>query len=138
MSNVNDYKFAKMLDTFKLKVLDNQKKRVSEAEAIMHDPKHQWKDEEQKNLAGVKCEDYKKWLIFYQTFYDEGIELVRQHEGLVNKMSKIYDRWYSDISNDGKQEVEIMSSQAEMLANIFFEIYKELLPCNKITIFPIN
>ena len=45
-------------------------------------------------------------------------------------MSKVYDKWYSDISNDGKQEVELMSCQADWLCEVFGEIYKELLPLN--------
>jgi len=61
-------------------------------------------------------------------FYKAGRNLVGQHENLVNKMSKIYDNWYNNISNDGKQEVEMMRSQADLLCELMGELYKELLP----------
>ncbi len=128
MSNCNDFLFAKHLDQFKLRVLDPQKRKVSEADAIMCDPKHQWKDAEQKTMAGAKCESYKQWLSFYQAFYDEGLKLCTQHENLVNKTAKWYSRWYDEVSNEGKQETEIMSAQADSLNEIFSEMFKELLP----------
>jgi hypothetical protein len=130
MSNMNNYAFAKQLDQFKAKILDPQIKRVADAEAIMHDPNHQWKDEEQKKKGQATYDNYKAWLVVYQTHYDEGMKLVKQHESLVNTMSKIYDRWYSDISNEGKQETEMMSMQADMLCELMGELYKELLPLN--------
>ena len=45
-------------------------------------------------------------------------------------MSKVYDKWWNDISNEGKQETEIMSMQADMMNEMFGEIYKELKPLN--------
>jgi hypothetical protein len=55
---------------------------------------------------------------------------VKQHEALVNSLSRWYDTWYANISNEGKQETELMSSQADMLNSIFTEIYNELKPLN--------
>jgi hypothetical protein len=128
MSNVNNYKFARQMDQFNMKVLIPQKEKISKAETIMHDTKHQWKDEAQKVTAGHQLDTYKAWLLFYQKHYDEGMELVKQHENIVNLLSKWYDTWYQNISNEGKQETELMSSQADMLAELMGEIYKELAP----------
>jgi hypothetical protein len=130
MSNVNNWQFAKILDNFKAKVLDPQIKRVADAEVIMHDEKHVWENKEQKESAQARYDSYKAWQKFYQVHYDSGMELVKQHENLVNLMSKLYDCWYDNISNEGKQETELMSSQADMLAEIFVAIYNELKPLN--------
>ena len=130
MSNVNNYAFSNKLESFKAKILDPQITRVAEAEKIMHDPNYAWKDEEARKAGQAKYDNYKAWQTFYQSFYDEGVKLTTQHENLTNLMSKIYDKWYSDISNEGKQETELMSIQADWLAEIFGDIYKELLPLN--------
>lgn len=128
MSNVNNYEFAKQLDQFSLKILEPQRKKIVDAEVIMHNPSHPWKDEAQKQAAGKQLEVYKAWLLVYQTHYDAGMRLVQQHEQMVNNLSKWYNVWRENISNEGRQETEIMGSQAEMLNEIFCEMYKELLP----------
>ena len=128
MSNVNNYEFAKQLDQFKVRILDPQIKRVEEAKAIMDNKDYPWKDEEAKTAGQAKFDNYKSWLAFYQEFYNQGMLLVQQHENLTNKMSKVYDSWFTNISNEGKQETELMSSQAEILCELFGEIYKELAP----------
>ncbi|MGD0340317.1 MAG: hypothetical protein ABSA76_01230 [Bacteroidales bacterium] len=128
MSNVNNYAMAKQMDQFKLKVLDPQLQRTREAEVIMHDANRKWDSEEQKKQAQAKYDSYKAWTAFYQKHYDEGMNLVTQHENLVNKLSKWYDCWYENISNDGKQESEMMNAQADLLNEIFVDIYKELQP----------
>ena len=128
MSNVNNYKFANLLQLFQTKVIDPQIKRVEEAQAIMDDSTYQWKDKAQKESGEARLKSYKDWLAFYQEFHRQGMELVKQHEGLTNNLSKWYDKWREDVSNEGKQEVEIMSSQADFLNEIFSEIYRELLP----------
>lgn len=128
MSNLNDYAFSKKLDVFKAKILDPHKEKVAKAEAIMHDPNHQWKDDEQKKAGQAQYDAYKAWLAVYQTHYDEGMKLCAQHEHLTNLLSKWYDRWYAEVSNEGRQEVEMMSMQADALNEIFSEIYQELKP----------
>lgn len=128
MSNVNNWVFAKQMDNFKMKILDPQQKKVDEASAIMNDPKHQWKDKEERKLAQAKYDNFKAWLQYYLVFYKEAMTLISQHENLVNNMAKWYGVWYDNISNEGKQETELMSSQADMLAGIFAEIFKELQP----------
>jgi hypothetical protein len=130
MSNANNYAFANKLQSFKEKILDPHVEKTAKAEKIMHDPNYKWENEEKKKLAQAQYAVYKAWQMQYQTFYDEGLKLCTQHESLVNKMSKVYDNWYQNISNEGKQETEIMSSQADMLCELMGEIYKELLPLN--------
>jgi hypothetical protein len=128
MSNVNNYAFAKKIDNFKEKVLDPQIVRVAKAEQVMHDDKHVWASDDQKKAAQAQYDSYKAWLAFYQSHYDEGLKLCTQHEQLVNNLSKWYDCWYENISNNGKQETEMMNAQADMLQEIFVAIYTELKP----------
>ena len=130
MSNVNNWHYANMLTDFETKVIAPQRKRVDDAQAIMDKSDYPWKNDEQKKLAEEKLKSFKYWLQFYLEFYKEGLNLVNQHENLVNKMSKWYDSWYENISNEGKQETELMNSQAEMLHGIFEDIYQELKPLN--------
>ena len=126
----NNWEFAKVLQTFKTKVLDPQEKRTAEAYAIMIDPKYRWRNEGQKELGQSKLDNYRVWLDHYKTFYAEGSKLIQDHEALVDMLSKWYGTWYNNISNNGKQETEIMEMQAEMLNEIFVEIYKALQPLN--------
>jgi hypothetical protein len=128
MSNVNNWEFAKHLQQFKLKILDSQIAKVDKAKKIMDDPKYPWKDDAQKNTAKATLEGYKAWLNFYQEFYKQGMMITEQHEGLVNLLAKWYANWYDNISNEGRQEAEIMKAQADMLQEIFCEIYEELVP----------
>jgi hypothetical protein len=127
-TNVNNYRFSEILGTFKQKILDPHKEKTLKAEAIMNDPTYKWRDDAQKKAGEEQLKLYNIWLQFYETVLKEGNDLCFQHENLVNKMSKLYDNWYENISNEGKQETEIMSMQADMLCEIFGEIYKELAP----------
>ena len=136
MSNVNNYKFAENLKTFEAKVLMPQRKRVQDAINIMNDPAHQWKDAEQKASGQKQLEVYQAWLQFYEDFYKEGLNLSVQHENLVNLLCKWYEQWRNDISNEGRQEVEIMSMQANMLNDIFSEMFKILQPLNLAGVMP--
>ena len=128
MSNTNNYAFANKLQSFKEKILDPHVEKTLKAEKIMHDENYQWRDDAHKQNAQSQYDAYKAWRTWYQTFYDEGLKLCTQHEQLTDKMSKVYDKWYSDISNEGKQEIELMQCQADWLNEIFTEIYKELKP----------
>ena len=128
MSNLNNYQFAKQLDQFKAKILDPQKIKVEKASAIMKDDTYKWESEDKKKAGQAQYDAYKAWLAVYETHYQEGMKLCAQHEHLVNNLSKHYDQWYNNVSNEGKQETELMSSQADILQNIFVEIWKELKP----------
>jgi len=127
-SNLNNYLFAQKLDIFKAKILDPHKIKVEKAEAIMHDTNHPWKDDEQRKAGQAQYDAYKAWLLVYQTHYDEGMKLCAQHEKFTNLLSKWYARWFDEVSNEGKQETEMMSMQADTLCEIFTEIYQELKP----------
>ena len=126
MSNVNNWQFAKQLDTFKTKVIDPQSKKVDEAEKIMSDDKYQWASEEAKKTAQAKYDYLRAWLQYYLVFYKEGLALITQHENIVNNIAKWYAKWYNDVSNEGRQETEIMGSQADMIQEIFSEMFKEI------------
>jgi predicted methyltransferase len=128
MSNVNNYKFAQQLDLYKAKEIDALAKNVEDAKVIMADPKRVWDSATQKESAQARLDQMKERLARLQYFHAEGMELVKQHEALVNSLSKWYDLWWQNISNEGRQETEMMSSQADMLQQIFVEIFKELKP----------
>jgi hypothetical protein len=130
MSNVNNYKFASQLDLYKSKEIDALAKNVEDAKAIMADTKRVWDSATQKESAQARLDQMKERLARLQYFHAEGMELVKQHEALVNSLSRWYDLWWQNISNEGKQETELMSSQADMLQQIFVEIWKELKPLN--------
>jgi cell division septum initiation protein DivIVA len=130
MSNVNNYKFASQLDLYKSKEVDALAKNVEDAKAIMADTKRVWDSATQKESAQARLDQMKERLARLQYFHAEGMELVKQHEALVNSLSRWYDLWWQNISNEGRQEVELMSSQADMLQQIFVEIWKELKPLN--------
>jgi hypothetical protein len=130
MSNVNNYKFASQLDLYKSKEVDALAKNVEDAKAIMADTKRVWDSATQKESAQARLDQMKERLARLQYFHAEGMELVKQHEALVNSLSRWYDLWWQNISNEGKQETELMSSQADMLQQIFVEIWKELKPLN--------
>jgi cell division septum initiation protein DivIVA len=128
MSNVNNYKFASQLDLYKSKEVDALAKNVEDARVIMADTTRVWATPEGKEASVARLEQMKQRLARLQAFHAEGMELVKQHEALVNNLSKWYDLWWQNISNEGKQETEIMGSQADMLNSIFTEIYNELKP----------
>lgn len=128
--NVNDWQFGKHLEQFKVRVLDPQIKRVAEAKAIAEDPDYQWKDDQLKEAGMARYKSYQDALAFYQEFYNQGKTLIMQHERLVNNLAKWYAKWHSDISNEGRQETEMMSMQADILQEIFVEMYQHLKPLN--------
>ena len=130
MQNVNDYAFAKQLDLYKAKEIDVLKKNTEDAAKIIGDPNYPWKTPEAKEAGMTRFAQMKSRLAILEKFHEEGMTLVKQHEALVNTMSKVYDNWYQNISNEGKQETELMSSQADILCELMGDIYKELLPLN--------
>lgn len=130
MSNVNDYEFAKKLGSYKIRVVDAQASRVEDAKKIMDDPNYNWPSAEAKETAQKKYDSFKASLAFYQDVYDSGLKLTVQHENLVNLLAKWYNRWREDVSNEGVQEKELMSMQADLLSEIFCEMYKELKDLN--------
>jgi len=125
---VNNWEFAKQLDIFKSHELDKLIKQVQDAKKIVDDKAYPWADDSTKKVSLIKYDQMQRRLAIMQSFHDEGTELVKQHEELVFLLSKLYDRWYNDISNDGKQETELMESQADIINDIFTELYNILKP----------
>lgn len=135
---VNNYVFAKLLDEFKQAELDYLEKEIEKAEKIVSDILYPWKDEETRKVGVAKFDKMVSRFAFLQRFYKEGLEFATQHEDLVNKLCKWYDTWRTDISNDGKQEAEMMEMQADLLHGIFEEIYEAIKPLGLDEIKPPN
>jgi hypothetical protein len=127
---VNNYEFAKLLDAFKAIEIIRLEKQVDEAFIIISDINYKWKDDNQKKSSQVRFDQMKTRLAWLLNFHKEGGRLVEQHEAMTNLLSKIYDYWYNNISNEGKQETEMMEMQADCLNEIFVSIYKALKPLN--------
>jgi hypothetical protein len=125
---VNNWKFAEQLDQYKSRELDPLVKEVDAAFKIMSDINYKWADEEQKKNAQAKYDRIFARLQFIKGFLEGGIEIVRQHEDLVTLLSKLYDTWYSEVSNDGKQETDLMEGQALKINEIFTELFNALKP----------
>lgn len=125
---VNNYEFAKRLDLFKRDELDPLEAEVNKAEKIISDLHYKWKDEDQRKIGQIKFDKMLSRFAFLQKFYEEGMKLTLQHESLVNNLCKWYEVWRNDVSNDGKQEAEMMEMQAEILHKVFEEIYEALKP----------
>lgn len=134
---VDDYNFAKILDNFKRDVLDPLNIEEDKAFKIITDIHYRWAGEEQKKLAEAKFEKIKVRNVFYKKMYKAGMDLTLEHERLTNSLCKWYDVWYNNISNNGRQETEMMEMQADMLHEIFVEIYNALKPL-KLDIKPPN
>jgi hypothetical protein len=125
---VNNYEFAKILDSFKRDVLDPLEIEEGKAFKIISDLNYKWASDEQRKLANAKFDKMAARNAFYKKMYKAGMDLTLQHEKLVNSLCRWYDVWYNDISNNGKQEAEMMEMQADMLQGIFVEIYQALQP----------
>ena len=125
---VNNYEMAHALDIFKRDVLDPLDIEEDKAFKIITDIHYRWAGEEQKKLAEAKFEKIKARNAFYKKMYKAGMDLTLEHERLTNSLCKWYGQWYDNISNNGKQETEMMEMQADMLQGIFVEIYKALQP----------
>jgi hypothetical protein len=125
-SNCNDFFFSKVLEKFKTSIIMPHKAKIDSAQAIMNNPDYKWRDEAQKKSGQAQLDNYFVWQKFYEQHYEEGKKLCLQHENLVNLLCKWYDVWYEQISNEGNQEKEMMGAQADLLNEIFCDIYKEI------------
>ena len=130
MSNTNDYLFARLLDRFKQSIIMPHDAKVEQAQGIMNNPNYPWKDDNQKEAGKKQLENYLIWKKFYDEWYNEGKKLCVQHENLTNLVARWYNKWREDVSNEGRQETEIMGSQAEILHSIFEEMFKEIKDLN--------
>jgi len=130
MSVFNNYRFSRLLDEFNKKVILQHEKLVEKAEKIMADENYKWDSLQQKERASARLKDLQELKEFYRNFYDEGLKLCVQHENLTNLVVKWYSKWREDISYNGMQEKEMMTLQADMLHDIFSEMYKEIKVLN--------
>jgi len=129
-SVVNNWAFAQVLDQFKKAEIDFLEDKVDEAFKIISDLNYKWKDDNQMKAGHIKHDQMAQRLYFLKKVYNEGMTLVKQHESLVSLLSKWYMIWYENVSDEGKQGAEMMESQADILNEIFVEIYKVLQPLN--------
>ena len=125
---VNNYEMAHVLDLFKRDILDPLEIEEDKAFKIISDLNYKWASDEQRKLANAKFDKMAARNAFYKKMYKAGMDLALEHERLTNSLCKWYSEWHENISNNGKQETEMMEMQADMLQNIFVEIYKVLLP----------
>lgn len=124
---LNNFKFGTVLDEFEAHLIKPMEEELKKANEIILDPNYPWK-EGQKDKALARRDSMSKIAIMYSEYHRHGGILASQHETLVNKLSEIYACWYNNISNKGKQPTEMMDSQADMLQNIFKDIYDILEP----------
>jgi len=127
-NKVNNYEFARMLDRYKREELDPLDTEVDKAYKIISDLDYKWKDDEQRRFANIKFDKMSARNAFLQKFYKEGMNITLQHESLVNNLCKWYEVWRNDVSNEGRQETEMMTMQADILHGIFTEIWEVLKP----------
>lgn len=126
---VNNWKAAEELQRFKVHTLDPQRERVEEAAKIMNDPGYKWK-------RGEKEASKKKYLLLEakdidnHRIYSSCMELVRQHEAQTDLLTEIYAEWYNKIATDGKQPLEIMSMQYDIIQTMWARIYAAIEPLN--------
>jgi hypothetical protein len=67
-------------------------------------------------------------MINFHRLHSSMLNLIGQHEELVDKLSEMYAKWYHDISMEGVQPHEMMGIQAEMLEQIFKDLNSILNP----------
>jgi translation initiation factor 2 alpha subunit (eIF-2alpha) len=125
---VNNYEFAKILDRFKREVLDPLDIEESNAFAIISNLNYKWASDDQRKLANAKFDKLSARNAFYKKMYKAGMDLTLEHERLTNSLCKWYGQWYDNISNNGRQESEMMEMQADMLNELFTEVYKAIEP----------
>jgi hypothetical protein len=132
--SVNNWKAAAALQKFKVQYLDPLEKRVEEGRKVMEDPNRKWKRGE-KDAAKARLQGLDSRCIDYKTLYSAMMELIQQHESQTDMLTEIYQEWFTKISKDGKQPLEMMAMQQELLQGIWFRIFGALQPL-KLNILP--
>jgi len=127
---VNNYEFARVLDRYKSDEVDYQAKKIEEAFRILSDVNYKWADAKQKAAAEAKFAAMQKRFEFLKTVHEAGSKLIKQHEALVDAVTKWYALWYENIANEGKQESEMMEMQASFLQQIFEQMFIVIEPLN--------
>lgn len=129
-SIVNNWECAKELDHWKEFYWDTLDKEVKRAFEIIQDPNYKWLDKEQKERADGKYKILDSRNIDYARLYNAVKKLISQHEAIVDIMASSYANWYNNVAYDGQQQREMMQGQANILQEIFINIFKALEPLN--------
>ena len=127
---VNDWACAQQLEIFKQRYLDPMEERYAKAQKIFSDKEHRWESIEQKQKAKDKFDEMEGYLNLYRALYGATMDLIHQHEALINTMANNYSSWYNIVSNGGKQMPQMMGRQVEELQKIFTNFYEVLKPLN--------
>ena len=127
---VNDWACAQQLEIFKQRYLDPMEKRYDAAKKLFDDPKHRWESPELKKKAKAKFEEMEGMLNLYRAMYGATMDLIHQHEALIDTVANSYASWYNVISVKGKQMPEMMEMQTTEMERIFQTFYDALKPLN--------
>ena len=129
-SMVNDWACAQQLEIFKQRYLDPMEERYAKAKAVFNDPKHRWESPEQKEKAKAKYDEMDGYLNLYRALYGATMDLIHQHEALIDTLANSYASWFNVVSNKGKQMPQMMEGQVDELQKIFTNFYEVLKPLN--------
>ena len=102
--------------------------RYEKAQKILENKAHRWESPEQKQKAKDKFDEMDGYLSLYRALYGATMDLIHQHEALINTMANGYSSWYNVASKKGKQMTEMMSMQANEIERIFQTFYDALGP----------
>lgn len=125
---LDNYQYAKILDEFRDKIIAPLEKQITEANGILSDPERQWDTEEQRQAAFGRKSQLENRFQYLDGFYRRTMEFVKSYEALTDLLALWYKTWYENISYRGRQEQEMMSSQADQLHGIFEQLYFLLEP----------
>jgi hypothetical protein len=109
-SVVNNWEAAQELQRFKKMYIDDLQVALE-------------KPENRKNKAILEGK-----LINFSRLHSSMLKLIGQHEDLVDALTEIYGEWYLKISNEGKQPVELMNIQSEIIEELFLRLHNILKP----------
>lgn len=126
---VNNWNAANELEKFKQNLIDPLKARLKNARIILNDPEKVWKEGE-KDKAKKEYSRLQTMELYYDGLYEAVMDLIRQHEMQTNMLTEIYAAWYNKVADKGKQPVDMMSMQVDVLQQIFQRIYDSIKPLN--------
>jgi hypothetical protein len=127
---INNYEVARELDSFNLLYIISISNRITEANKVLMDKNRVWKNNS-LNEAKMALNEMESKLINFKRLYNAFYKLMHQHEKLTSRLFDIYNNWYTNVAYEGKQPVEMMGSQADVLQGIFSEIYNFIEPIVK-------
>ena len=117
-----------MLDMFKEFFLDPAIKRYDDAKEKMEGYNWNTKDQERRSFDKFKLIEGE--MINLKRIYSAFKELIDDHEEMTDMLTEIYGEWYQKISVEGKQPLEIMSRQYDIIQTMWARIYAAIEPLN--------